>query len=148
MKPGTFLKSITSPDSDFFDGAIVFIATHGETGTTGFVINRMFHRRFNELAEFNQYNPFPMYEGGPVQVEQLFMLHCRPDLITGGRFLANGIYLGGNFKDAIDLLNTDIITNKDLKLFVGYCGWDKGELEQELEDGGWTVISQADAFVL
>jgi putative transcriptional regulator len=30
----------------------------------------------------------------------------------------------------------------EVKIFVGYCGWDAGELESEIEEGSWEVQSQ------
>ncbi|RYY55670.1 MAG: hypothetical protein EOO09_09740, partial [Chitinophagaceae bacterium] len=28
----------------------------------------------------------------------------------------------------------------EFKLFVGYCGWDPGELEVEITEGSWLVV--------
>jgi putative transcriptional regulator len=75
-----------------------------------------------------------------VDQEHLYFLHQRPDLIKGGSSVANGIYLGGNMQQAVAGINDKTITGGHIKIFVGYCGWDKGELEAEIEEGSWVVM--------
>jgi len=36
-------------------------------------------------------------------------------------------------------LKTHQLGTDELKLFIGYCGWDKDELEQEMKEGSWQV---------
>jgi len=78
-------------------------------------------------------------DGGPVDREHLFVLHKRPDLIEGGKQLNDGLYLGGNMEQVIEAINTNSVSDQQIQLFIGYCGWDVGELEAELEEGSWTV---------
>ena len=92
-----------------------------------------------ELEEFKHCLPFPIYEGGPVDQEHLYFVHQRPNIIEDGTFITDGMYMGGNFAKTVDAINNRKITTADLKLFVGYCGWNKGELEIEVEEGSWTV---------
>jgi putative transcriptional regulator len=77
-------------------------------------------------------------DGGPVDREHLFVLHKRPDLIDGGIHIPNGLYLGGNMDQVIEAINTSDFTEHEIQLFIGYCGWDLGELKAELEEGSWT----------
>ena len=39
----------------------------------------------------------------------------------------------------IEAMNTNSVSDQQIQLFIGYCGWDVGELEAELEEGSWTV---------
>ena len=41
---------------------------------------------------------FPVYSGGPVQLDSLHFLHQYPDLISGGIEVFDGVYWGGNFE--------------------------------------------------
>jgi len=88
----------------------------------------------------------PLYEGGPVDTEHLFFIHCRPDIIQGGTLVNNKIYVGGDFEQAVKQLNNKQLTLKDIKLFIGYCGWDVNELEAEIAEGSWKVLEHGDAF--
>lgn len=142
MKAGTYLRSSPGPEGDFFENAIVFITACDANGATGFVINKIFPRSFNELVEFSSAAAFPMYEGGPVEPGDLFLLHRRPDLIPGGVLITGNIYFGGDFNKAVQYINSGAGARKDLKLFVGYCGWDTGDLEQEIAEGSWIITDE------
>jgi len=126
-------------DSNFIK-AVLLITEYNEKGAMGFVLNNPFPRTLNELVEFRDAAPFKLFEGGPVDQQHLFFIHCRPDLIEAGVPVAASVYSGGNFKQAVAHINGDTSADRDLKLFIGYCGWDTGELETELEEGFWRII--------
>ena len=46
----------------------------------------------------------PVYFGGPVQTDTIHFLHQYPDLIQGGYQVIDGIYWGGNFEKALELI--------------------------------------------
>ncbi len=127
-------------DDPKFLQAVLLITEYNTDGAMGFVVNKPFPRVLNELIEFRDCVPFALYEGGPVDQEHLFFIHRRPDLIKEGTPVSASVYSGGDFKQAVAHINQDPHSSKDLKLFIGYCGWDKGELEAEIEDGFWRII--------
>ena len=81
MNAGSFIRSTSLLDDSFFEKAVILIAEYNKKGATGFVVNKPFTRRLNELEEFKDSIPFPLYDGGPVDREHLFFVHQRPDLI-------------------------------------------------------------------
>ncbi len=146
MKAGIFIGSTALLDDSFFEQAILFIAEYNNKGAMGFVVNKEFPRRFNELQEFSDSIPFPLYEGGPVDQEHLYFVHRRPELIAGGALVADNIYLGGDFKTAVRLINNGAISTMDIRLFIGYCGWDFQELEAEIAEGSWEILEEVTLF--
>ena len=138
MNAGLFIKSTPSLNDTYFENTHIFISESNEKGAMGFVVNNIFPRAINELVEFSYSIPFPLYEGGPVDQEHLYFIHRCPDLIKGGELIADGIYFGGDFKTAIKGINDGTITGNEIKIFIGYCGWDYGELEEEIAEGSWT----------
>jgi putative transcriptional regulator len=145
---GKLLISTPALEGSIFEKTVVFITEHNEKGATGFIINKIFHRRFNELVEFRHSAPFPMYHGGPVDTEGLFFLHRQPELITEGKHIIDTIYFGGNFKLAVTGINNKSIQRGNIKLLVGYCGWDAEQLQAEITESSWQVANATPDIVL
>ncbi|RYY59194.1 MAG: YqgE/AlgH family protein [Chitinophagaceae bacterium] len=137
---GTILISAPSMDDPHFDKVVILLTEVNTKGATGFALNRLFERRFNELVEFRHSLPVPMYNGGPVETESLFFLHRRPDMITGSTLVTGDVRLGGNFTEAVRLINDKSILENEIRLFVGYSGWDGEQLKQEVNEGNWIVL--------
>jgi putative transcriptional regulator len=147
LQAGIFLKSTLALEDTVFAGAIIFITGYNANGATGFIVNRPFGRTLNQLEEFRHSAPFPLYEGGPVDVEHLFFVHQKPAVISDGIAVGNGIYFGGNFKQAVAAINNKMLTTTDIKILVGYCGWDAGELEAEIAEGSWEMMEGGNVFL-
>ena len=139
LKPGLTIKSTDLLNGSFFEHTTILLVEHNEEGSIGFVTNKPLGKSLHELIEFNHSKPFPLMDGGPVDREHLFVLHKRPDLIEGGKQIPNGLYLGGNMEQVIEAINTKGANQQEIQLFIGYCGWDEGELEAELEEGSWIL---------
>ena len=136
---GTILSSNATMDDPNFSNTLIFITEYNEAGALGLVINKLFEKPLNALAEFSHCPAFPLFAGGPVDTEHLFFIHRRPDLIADGEAVTAGIYFGGDFKQAISHINQQTLDEAGIKICVGYCGWDRGELETEIEEGSWSM---------
>ena len=139
LKAGIYIKSTAELIGSFFEDTTILIVQHNEAGSLGFVTNKPFGKSLNELIEFNHAKAFPLMDGGPVDREHIFVLHKRPDLIKGGEQVTNVLCLGGNMDQVIEAINTHSSNQKEIQIYIGYCGWDKGELEAEIEEGSWTI---------
>ncbi len=138
LKAGTYIKSTASLNGSFFEHTTILIVQHNEEGSLGFVTNKPFGKSLHELIEFKHAKPYPLMDGGPVDREHLFVLHSRPDLIKGCEQTPNGLYLGGNMEQVLEAINSGATNQQEIQVFIGYCGWDLGELDAELEEGSWT----------
>ena len=143
LNAGIYIKSTDALKGSFFEHTTILLVKHNDEGSLGFVTNKPFGKSLHDLLEFNHAKPFPMMDGGPVDRELLFVLHKRPDLIEGGEKMSNGLYLGGNMEQIIEAINIRGVSQEEIQLFIGYCGWDAGELQAELEEGSWSVIVSA-----
>ncbi len=138
LKAGIYIKSTAALNDSFFEHTTILIVEHNEAGSLGFVTDKPFEKSLHELIEFKHSKPFPLMDGGPVDRDHLFVLHKRPDLIEGGKEIPNGFYFGGNMEQVIEAINTKAAGEQEIQVFIGYCGWDEGELKAELEEGSWT----------
>jgi putative transcriptional regulator len=141
LKAGLYIKSTATLNDSIFENTTILIVEHNETGSVGFVTNKPLNKSLHELIEFNNSKPFPLMDGGPVDRDHLFVLHKRPDLIEGGELKTDGLYLGGNMEQVIEAINSNGANQQEIQLFVGYCGWDAGELEAEIEEGSWSIYA-------
>ena len=137
LKAGIYIKSTDALIGSVFEHTTILIVKHNEEGSLGFVTNKPFGKSLHELIEFNHSKPYLLMDGGPVDREHLFVLHKRPDLIEGSEKITNGLYLGGNMEQVIEAINNGSATQEEIQIFIGYCGWDAGELEAELKEGSW-----------
>ena len=140
LKAGFYIKSTAELNGSFFEDTTILIVEHNEDGSIGFVTNKSFGKSLHELIEFNHSKPFPLMDGGPVDRDHLFVLHKRPDIIEGGKEIPNGLYFSGNMEQVVEAINTTAKGKEEIQIFIGYCGWDAGELEAELEEGSWLIV--------
>ncbi len=87
-----------------FMRSVVFICEHKDEGSFGFVLNRRYEQYLGDLIAGLETSTFPVYYGGPVQVETIHILHQRPDLIPGGVEMKDGIVWGGDVERIVELL--------------------------------------------
>ena len=82
---------------------------------------------------------FHVYQGGPVEQDNLYFVHRVPELIPNSLEVSNGIFWGGNFDSLKELLNKSGLKKNDIRFFLGYSGWGSHQLETELRENSWFV---------
>ncbi|MEQ1553668.1 MAG: YqgE/AlgH family protein [Ferruginibacter sp.] len=140
IHPGQILLSTPLLNNTVFEQTTIFICEANSNGAMGFIINKPSYKSLNELVEFRNLPYFALHNGGPMQTDKLYFIHKQPSIIHGGIPIINQIYLGGNFDLAIKNINNKTILKSDIKICIGYCGWDTGELEAEIEEGCWSIL--------
>lgn len=130
-----------------FARTVVLICEHQFEGSLGFVLNKPYTQPLEEfIADLDGFE-FPLYYGGPVQIDTVQFLHCRPDLIEDSLEIYDGIYWGGDFDVALDLIKTKQITETDIRFFIGYSGWSEGQLAEELSAKSWITRNSTKKLV-
>lgn len=137
LLPGKLLIADPFLRDPNFMRSVVFMCEHKDEGSFGFVLNRKYEQNLGELITGSDTVDFPVYYGGPVQMNTLHFLHQRPDLIDGGAVVADNIFWGGNFETVIQLVKNKHLTVRDIRFFVGYSGWGEGQLQEEMKTKSW-----------
>ncbi|TRZ42866.1 YqgE/AlgH family protein [Robertkochia solimangrovi] len=121
-----------------FNRSVVLLAEHNTEGSIGFILNKPLEFRLNELVPDIK-KSFKVYNGGPVEQDNLYFIHKVPELVQNSIEISNGIYWGGDFEKIIDLINQGDIKENDIRFFLGYSGWETLQLEKELDSNAWVV---------
>ena len=129
-----------------FDRSVVLICEHSPAGTFGLVLNQTTDLNLSDVIE-DVYVDQQLFIGGPVQQNTLHFIHRRPDLIDGAVRISDGLYWSGDFEQVKQAVNIGTLTERDIRFFVGYSGWDAGQLAGELGQKAW-IISRADTAFL
>lgn len=148
---GYFLISEANMSDPNFFQTVVLMIEHTTDGAFGLVVNRKSHLTLGEIIpKFSSDRGFhtPIYVGGPVQQEYLFVVHSD---LPGGTISESstspivGVHFEPAFRNVEDFFE-DSVWNEipaddrpNIHLYLGYSGWAPGQLEKEMEQGAWMV---------
>lgn len=141
LKPASGRLLIAEPflHDDYFRRAVVLIADHSEKVTIGFILNKPLEITVQQaVPEFPKYDKLT-YFGGPVQRDQLYFIHTIAEKIEDSFPIGNGLHWLGDFDKVKRLIEKKEITEDQIRFFIGYAGWEAGQLEKELESKSWFV---------
>lgn len=129
-------------DEHFKHGVISVIDYLASEGTTGVVLNNRTEYMLDELLDgVNKDSNIPVFCGGPLGQDRLFFIHTLgPEIIPNARKYTDGLFVGGNFEQAIDYIRKGYPIDGCIRFFVGYSCWSVGQLESEILDNKWASV--------
>lgn len=132
-------RSISDPN---FAESVVLLIRYDRQGALGLMINRRTRAPISRVLQdlkMAKHRSDPIYAGGPVEVNTmlgLFRSRKKPDEATA---VLSEVYLVSN-KPLLEKTLAVSSGPSDLRLYVGYCGWAGGQLENEVRRGGWWIF--------
>lgn len=145
LSKGTLI--IASPDitTGMYFRGVILLCEHGPTGSFGILVNKPLDVEIPEevinLKEIS--NPHVQIRaGGPLQPNQMMLLHSSNQQPDQTLEICPGVYLGGDLQFLQEALAD--ANGPEVRLCFGYCGWGPGQLEREFLSGMW-FIAPADA---
>jgi putative transcriptional regulator len=140
LKKGHLLIAEPSITGDIsFNRSVILLAEHTNSGSIGFILNKPLDFSLKDLLP-DLIQDFVVYNGGPVEQDNLYFIHKVPNLIPNSVEISEGIYWAGDFDTVCELINQGEISQKDIRFFLGYSGWDTDQLCDELSQNSWIVI--------
>lgn len=130
-----------------FARTVVLLCEHQDEGSFGFVLNRPFNYTLDQLMPELEGYKLPVQYGGPVQMDTIHFLHQYPEKIPGGFPISDNIFWGGDFEQVIELLRNNELDADRIRFFIGYSGWGKGQLTDELKEKSWITFPAAAKLV-
>lgn len=120
-----------------FARSVVLISAHSsEKGALGVILNRPTGKTLGQIDGQFVYSPLgkaPLYKGGPVAPEQLTFMAWYLSEASG----VFRLYFGLSQWRAQEIIENE--PKGEVRCFLGYSGWQEGQLEDELKQNTWII---------
>jgi len=141
LRKGQILISTIALGDHNFRHSLVLICEHqDDEGSYGLILNRP----IEATPEIVRQAPFAegrLFQGGPVQPESLQILHPYGDYVPGSHTVLPNLFYGGDFSVLEKGFQNHGFDPEECRFFLGYAGWQPGQLDSEIEKGAWVVVS-------
>jgi putative transcriptional regulator len=135
-----------------FARAVIYMIRHGPEGAQGLVINRPLGdiplARLLERLRMDSAGAtglVRLHVGGPVEAGNVIVLHTSDYASEGTTAVKNGIAVTAE-RDVIRAIASGKGPRRSL-IVLGHAGWAPGQLEAEIEAGGWIRAGADESFV-
>jgi putative transcriptional regulator len=132
----------------YFNRSVIFLVAYSSKGAVGFILNKKVDVTIHDiLPGFPEFD-VDVYMGGPVATDSIYFIHKLGKKIPGSIHVLGNLYWGGDFEVLKQLVKNGSLNPADIRFFVGYSGWDSGQLEQEIKEDSWLVNDVDEKMVM
>lgn len=139
LQADNILISVPFMGDAYFDRSVILLINHDENGSFGIVINKKLEKVPLKFVKTDTKKRLNLYNGGPVEIDRLFFMHTYGDLLENNINLPHGVYFGGKEYDLISLMKADLLDEENIRFYIGYSGWEAGQLEAEINANMWVI---------
>ncbi len=140
---GKVLVTTRSAGDPLFAKSVVLLVRYNQSGALGLMINRRstlpISRVLKDLDPAASHSD-PVFVGGPVELDTVFALARARRKPEGAAEVLGDIYLLTE-KSALQKALGGNSDASGLRVYLGYCGWTRGQLENEVHLGVWYIFS-------
>lgn len=141
LNRGKFLLSEPRMQDFHFKRSVLLLTEHNQNESIGFILNQPTNLIISDIVkDFPKFNA-NLFIGGPVEKNTLHFIHSLGSKIENSMPILDGLYWSGNFETVKSLIRKGEINDSEIKFFLGYSGWNTGQLEQELQEQAWIVVN-------
>lgn len=147
-EPAFFLiasPKITDPN---FRETVVLVIQHTPLASHGVIINRPLETPLAHLLpgdESSLHAADHVYFGGPVALPALSCVFRAGERPKGSVHVIEDVYIADNPRLLRDLFRRD--ASSHVRVYAGHASWGAGQLESEIEEGGWFATQATPDFV-
>lgn len=133
---------------DYFSRSVVFLVAHSDKGAVGFILNKKIDFVLQDVfLDFPKFKS-NVFLGGPVAADSIFFIHKLGDKLPGSIRVLGNLFWGGDFKVLKNLIADGLVKPTEIHFFLGYSGWDAGQLEDEIKEDSWLVTDVDESLVM
>lgn len=122
-----------------FSHTVVLLVNYDENGAMGLIINRPTEVDLSQMVadmEKVKEGENTVWVGGPVAHWQLVLLVRSAAELEGADRVLGDVHFTGSR----EVLESVLESGKEFRAYAGYAGWGAGQLEGEIDRGGWHVL--------
>ncbi|GFP81257.1 upf0301 protein cag_1601 [Phtheirospermum japonicum] len=137
-----------------FERSVILLLKSGtnnpQEGPFGVIINRPLHKKMKHMNPTNAelattFADCSLYYGGPLDAS-MFLLRdgeTRSGVLSGFEGVMPGLCFGSRtgLDEASRLVKEGTLDPRDMRIFMGYAGWQMDQLRAEIEGGFWYVAA-------
>ena len=139
-KQGKILISEPLMNDFHFGRSVILLIDHvASEGSFGVIINKKLNAGVSQIVDDFPYFEGTAYLGGPVSDNHLFFIHTLGAVIPESIPIIDGLYWGGEVDTLKTLIATGIANEENTRFYLGYAGWDAGQLVDELVRNSWAI---------
>lgn len=147
-KKGRILIAEPFLPGSYFNRSVILLTAFSNKGAVGFILNKKVEFSINDIVpDFPEFEG-DVYLGGPVSTDSIYFIHKLGKRLPGSIHVLGNLYWGGDFNLLKQLITAGLVPEDDIRFFVGYSGWDSGQLERELKENSWLVTDADEELVL
>jgi putative transcriptional regulator len=146
---GKLLVSARGLADPNFTESVVLLIERDDKGTVGLMINRRSRAPMSKVLQnldIAKHGSDPVFLGGPVELDTVFGLFRSQKKPDEGTSVLSEVYLVSS-KESLEKTLAATSSANDVHLYLGYCGWAAGQLENEMRLGGWWIFDASAGLV-
>jgi putative transcriptional regulator len=124
-----------------FARSVVLVTPYGLGGSSvGLILNRPLNIPIEKILRqlpSLQENRHLLYFGGPVSPDSVVILFRYNKKLPRSLHIVDDIYMSSHLSLLAELVEQGVNSTSDLRVFLGYSGWARGQLAGELNRGNW-----------
>ncbi len=141
IQKGTLLIATPDIETGIFFRSVVLICEHNQNGSFGLVLNKPINLTLPDdiiTLDDKANSNVSIRTGGPVQTNQMMLLHDSNRIPGQTLEICDGVFLGGDVQFLQEVIAEE--NGPHVILCFGYSGWSGGLLEREFLDGHWYLF--------
>jgi putative transcriptional regulator len=127
-----------------FERSVVLLLSHGDEGAFGLILNRPSDTAVDEVVDGwdgHLSPPDRLFIGGPVGTDAVIGIGRRAENPAGDLEGFSPLVDGLGSVDLGRPPRGDAVPYERLRLFAGSSGWAPGQLEDEMREGAWWLVT-------
>ncbi len=151
---GKLLVAMPTMGDVRFHHAVILICSHDKNGAMGLVLNNpltglsfdhMIEHLKIKAADIENLKKIEVLGGGPVETARGFVVHKNDYASKETIEISDDMSITGTLDVLKEIINGD--GPKPFLFVLGYAGWTAGQIESELSENSWLVVTPDHALI-